>query len=853
MAQDDRNIEYKGSDSIEYAGERMIRELMELRERYAKGELTDEMIYTLSDGNDSLAKSTISFLKASRYDLETSLLFKSDLSEGSKNGVDTICPVLPKKEGETIEIAGCKITCTKDAYRRKIPNTANIFNWGGDKTALTYGEYKVESDYLGDFEFDGAYFTIGYKQITEADGTVNQIPVLKCDPALEDKDSTTDIYFGGKNIRQIANTGSSIKIPDGVKCLDYTFENLKELQHCPSIPSSVESAHCAFVGCSNMYDLDLWTELPENLQDMSYMFKGCTNLLSWFRTDGDNYFPANAVNIIECFNGCENMDMSGLSTSDLGQIISLYFTEKYSGDTPWMKYDSEHNQYLSDEFVRDVYAGISNNGSLWVEKLYGADFDELTKLDDVAINNGRKTEPKITSGTSKKDVDSSILEIAQTGSLLAHAGEISATHVITNQELANKHKTDRKRQGVDANGNAIFYDDVTGLKASENAVPDNAWWERVAIDGVVGAGLFGAVAGITDNKLAGLAAGVGGTYLLDKLALPKTLYPILDFTQNLLPEGKIKDKFIEWRDKLPAAKVLNYNKQVRANNQKWDDQYNVGNEWKGERLAAIFEMADGRMDIRENMRVNAELCSKEMTFIAIAVNGENSIVDHEHEGECKEEHTVRDVLNKACDDMESAWIQMGKEGKSQEFIRNEMRKYYTHVFEGISAYSEGGLQGAVDNYGLGTNLYNLSKAGLGMTNRTCVDELMQNMMALNDKYKFMDDATWDKICSLNVEGVDMKNLKQYTSTYFDTAKEQAALACAEDVSKFKTNRGMEDAEMSDQSTDKPTLSDVFSNATSNTDTTKPVDQSEPKSTSGNTREIPYEEADSTDLSEPVKV
>lgn len=63
--------------------------------------------------------------------------------------------------------------------------------------------------------------------------------------------------------------GKNIKIPEGVKNLDYAFENNKNLISAPEIPDSVESAFGAFKGCENVNDdlpglINMARDLHEN-------------------------------------------------------------------------------------------------------------------------------------------------------------------------------------------------------------------------------------------------------------------------------------------------------------------------------------------------------------------------------------------------------------------------------------------------------------------------------------------------------------------------------------------------------------------------------------------------------------
>lgn len=183
-------------------------------------------------------------------------------------GTPTMCGRLPRKVGESIEIAGCKITCTEEPSSRTIPNTGSIANfWQGEKTKATYGKYKCESEYLGDFEFDSAYFNVGYKTVTLENGATEQVPILRYqENGLENKATTFDWKMFNMDLGTMNVPGSAIKIPDGVKRLDWTFEDCDTVENLPGFPDSIVSADHAFVGCRNLNERV--EEMMEILDDL---------------------------------------------------------------------------------------------------------------------------------------------------------------------------------------------------------------------------------------------------------------------------------------------------------------------------------------------------------------------------------------------------------------------------------------------------------------------------------------------------------------------------------------------------------------------------------------------------------
>lgn len=153
---------------------------------------------------------------------------------------------------------------------------------------------------LGSFDYDPKVWSIGYKTVYDSIGgeTVDaEIPVLR--------------YNGDKK------NGNDIKIPEGVKSLDYTFEGNQKLESFPVIPDGVESLHSTFKQCGALdhpcsdfakdergagflwgnhwfnafgwneknykrVGLDGITVLPDSVKDVSYCFEDCSKLRNGF-------------------------------------------------------------------------------------------------------------------------------------------------------------------------------------------------------------------------------------------------------------------------------------------------------------------------------------------------------------------------------------------------------------------------------------------------------------------------------------------------------------------------------------------------------------------------------------------
>ncbi len=103
----------------------------------------------------------------------------------------------------------------------------------GTLTKNEDGTVHCKSEYLGEFDYKPRFFTYGYKEIQEEDGTTSQLPILK--------------YIGGREY-DIDN----LEMPEGLKSGDYMFEGNDYLTQKPNLPESLQSSHCMFANCKNL-------------------------------------------------------------------------------------------------------------------------------------------------------------------------------------------------------------------------------------------------------------------------------------------------------------------------------------------------------------------------------------------------------------------------------------------------------------------------------------------------------------------------------------------------------------------------------------------------------------------------
>lgn len=174
---------------------------------------------------------------------------------------------------------------------------------------------------LGSFDYNADEFSLGYWE-SEVNGNKVRVPVLHY---INDGEVTNGLNrtYGG------FLSGEHIKIPDGLKSLDYTFADTG-IQTMPVIPDSVESAHCAFMDCKSLYDGCESSKNDSgiyagkltsrsNLKDTSWMFAGCENMR--------NYFPSMSRDTVDgryMYSECKSLGWDGETLNEKGEMLTSF-------------------------------------------------------------------------------------------------------------------------------------------------------------------------------------------------------------------------------------------------------------------------------------------------------------------------------------------------------------------------------------------------------------------------------------------------------------------------------------------------------------------------------------------------
>ena len=700
---------------------------------------------------------------------QQNVYLKTDLSEQE---------TIKKQDGKRID----DVSAGSEDSAKEVMDGVKVW-----RTTKGLGPFKstrvhVNSDYLGNFEYDPDDFTLGYKEIQEKDGSVSKLPVLEytgdCDGMSGVHSDDFDWFGFAKSKGTIGFCGDSdplvkwfgsLEIPDGLKSADYMFANNKNIHHIPKLPNSITSMHCMFENCTNLKDMapdacaitmyrDMpdycnWLNLPDNLQDMSYAFSGCTNLTCGF-PDGDiseNWaselgMPTDLRNIKSAWEGCENVGKEGsywffkdikyqYRIPEYGGVITPYLTSEYAKDA----LNKITTEKVKDA-AKDAEFLINDDGSI------NQEVAEKVKASDVLEAHKKELQKSGAEIDEETGLDKNALQesIAETG--LRHQEQIFEGIVRTNTQLRSNSQL-TNNYVYDSATNQIT-DDKTGLRVSDAKRKDSVW-QRLAIDGLAGLGIFGVAKGTMKNTILSAAASVGGVYLLDRFdILPESFSPVLRFTAKWLPDGDLKTKLTDLADDLSGS--VSYMEEQDA---MLTDE-NVAMTLMPQRLQSSLYAVDSAdvQSLNTSMYNNGKTCGEDMAFKSLADAGEDT-------ASC-----VSDTVKKATDAMQSQWDEKYADTAPSESDKQAMQYYYTNLIEGLSEYNKGAKAGYAK---LSADNKTASEEGLKMANRAYVSTVLDSLKEMDDKYHFMNTDAWTKLDSYNISGIDS------LSTYSDTQKQQS--------------------------------------------------------------------------------
>lgn len=665
-------------------------------------------------------------LNMSELDKQKNVYLKTDLSDNA-----TITKIENRRLDEVL-----------DKETREFCDGVTIT---GDKDKIS-----VKSDYLGDFTYDPKQFALGYKEITEKNGTKSKLPVLEY---IAGDEGEAGFDFGGAFHGTMRTGFSSIHIPNGLKNMDYMFANQKQLRYMPELPDSITSAHCAFANCSEMLvpqnastergegwnvagalvHAHYRVKFPEGLEDMSGMFKNNTKLKANFEK-----LPVNLKNGTDAFKGCEEL---GGREEILGGLIGQ--------DLKAPQFGTDITPYLTSQYAKDITGDISNEKV----KQYGDNVDFYINKDGT-VNN--KYKDKIDAGLNDKSIDKTAFDNSKSQTALEHSEDIIKGTTLTEAEIAsNGMRSQNKVYNADTKS---FEYDETGEIGSDSK-PKQSLWQRIVIDGAVGLGGYAITKSMTGSRAAGLLVGIGGTALLDYTnVLPETLSPVFKGVANMMPDGPFKDKLNGLADKFNTGGEHTVNDQ-----KKYFTKDRVSEAHAEDRLMDSVKAMSGAGYMsedatKESMQNGGKAAATSGALWAAAREGEDGKIIE------SVKNRVNDFTNQAYN---TTLVNLDPKTRNAD-----AKEYYSNLFKGLKEYNAGAVAG-INAYSNDITKKDLASEGLNMTNRAYAASVMDSISKYEESYKtkLFDDKELSAL-SNNISGIG--DLKDYKTNKFEAQKDDTS-------------------------------------------------------------------------------
>lgn len=663
------------------------------------------------------AENVAKYLDLTPFERETTVRFKSELTSET---------IIIDENGHRLDQSSA------DSHGPFVLNSGTEY-----QTTITDnkdGTYHCESEYLGSFDYDPNVFAIGYKEV-EGEDTL-KLPVLRClpDACTSGEMTWTDTSHYGMGLEafdtdimektRMRPEGADMRlafqevaIPEGVKNIDYTFENIDNLNFIPRLPDSLESAHCAFKDCDKLWqesDTALDNPVvdfgdhrkmhwPEGLQDMSSMFSGCSQMHDLKFCD----FPKEVRTIDNMFDNCSTL-FEGV---DVKGPLSLL---------PWAG--------KTDGILQGTCLSTANEIN-WSDSPY------LLEEFSYCINSE-------TSNTFKK-----VAEREEEERVVFQAEYSKPENLEKQPEEVQEAYDDAKAANAVVRTEKVLDADVTVRDVEDLSINNPEGNELLALlqRGVIDVGSFAVLKGVTSSltgsKLAGWAAGLGGTFFLRSAGvLPESFEPILKFAKNILPESThgVIDTLI---DKLHVPTKEDYEAAEAERFARYTPIALEDSMGRSVKSAGVVTTDS----LREAMRVNGEVIGSNGTILRVGQEGMQ-------EAACVNNLVTGSVV--AAEDVFDQKIAAGED------CNQMMHDYYMQLFEGLDGYNSGVKSGIVSAYGKDQASANEAMHGLGYVNRQYCEAVMKSLKEYDDKYHFMTDEDYIMLDSYGFEGVE--TLSDYT-------------------------------------------------------------------------------------------
>lgn len=693
--------------------------------------------------------------------------------------------------------------------------TKEVAEFGGKITGVSGDVVKYEGD-LGTFEYNTKDWALATKTVKDDfSGVTTTIPVLRY--INEDNSwKPGDQVYGG-----------NIEIPEGLKSLDYSFENNKDLATIPRIPDSVESAHAAFKNCKNV------ARAARNAKEDEH--NGGVDIAGWAAGGGAAGFgigsffggvgavPGYAIGAVAgvvaggakgIHDACTSDGKGG--TWDMPDNLKDA-SEMFSGcENLTEAYDAAGKNLIN---ARGMYAGTKNLGTDEVANKFGSvaitDFNSDSKLSKESVQGSYSgTNVELTDelkGNYSKDWNE------DTGTL--NKKDISQDE---KQEVEQLNQTLKEHDAVFGEENTDMTAQTDGLAShgtvktehgsqsttdihAENAESAGLEGSNLLDRGLVSLGEFWILKKVTGNMLVAGAA----TFGLQAVGiLPKSMKPVLNAVTGFVGKDSAIGKALSGIvSKLPDEKKDDSSVSDKLSNsveslqdKKEKDASDKTNSTVDERVKADMNTvstiasknASGTVDISRQMASNGVAVAKDGVLLTA---GNKSTNDQEFE-------SVRGMSMTMAAGLESKATSMaGESGKLSKEDKKALAMQCMNIMNGMNAYHDGAMSQIHAQYGTNNQKAVQAENGLSKVMYASTTPFVDAVKDMDAQYGFLSKEDKVKLSSMEMAGVpkydtyvvgDME--KQSADAFVQSQKTESSVSddLPEDDMSMYANAGLDD-------------------------------------------------------------
>ena len=674
------------------------------------------------------------------------------------------------------------ITYNEDGTRldeQAIKNGGQAF--GGTLTETEYGEIHYEGE-LGSFTYKPAYFALGEKEVVDyASGVTTTIPVLK--------------YIGWMT------EGNDIAIPEGIKSIDYMFEDDTDLETIPVIPEGVKSAHGAFFNCESAtracsdaktgeHDETGWNWATVGAATtagagLGFAFPLVGNLVGAVGgavvgmasgavaavTHRSNHqykggvwkMPDSLEDASFMFSGCSNLTEAFTEAG-----TDLKFTRGMYMDNVALGSDEIANKYgsvcvtnakdygmVSKEAAQETYSGVSDDTRRIIEGTVSEDGNQSIGWSDNWDEESQTfTDPNATAE------EKAVVE--------------QGSQILKEKDAREGESTDEmfQKTGGLAAYNAVYKQGVGYVKTEDMAAksdpkPDSAFGFgdlRSLIDrGVASLGEFWILKKFTGSTI---VSGIATFGLQAVNILPKSMKPILDVVTGFVGEDSKFGQILQSiSDMIPGGTEVAEESVLPA--QSDSEEMSLDDKMAAEMqsVQTIVTKADGTIDIQSAMYRNGMDAVQDGVFADVALKQPND----------PELSDVTAMSLTMAASLEDKAIRMaGGEGAALSDEDKELLACQCmSIMDGLSAYQQGAVQ-QIDTLRANghTDKAQRSMAGLGNVMHATATPFLDAIKDMDSVYGFLSDEDKEKLSNLELIGVENYDTYQVGDIVHEVAKDE---------------------------------------------------------------------------------